>query len=53
MRGHMVSEMGGVPRIRGLRIPVATVVDMVAGGMVTAEIIEQALHFVAESMAAS
>ena len=25
--------MGGVPCLRGLRIPVATVVNMVAGGM--------------------
>lgn len=27
------NQMGGVPCIRGLRIPVATVVDMVAEGM--------------------
>ena len=26
-------QMGGVPCIRGLRIPVATIVDMVADGM--------------------
>jgi uncharacterized protein (DUF433 family) len=32
--------MGGVPVIRGLRIPVATVVGMVADGMTTAEILE-------------
>ena len=31
--------MGGLPRIRGLRIPVATVVAMVADGMSTEEII--------------
>jgi uncharacterized protein (DUF433 family) len=54
-------QMGGVPCIRGLRIPVATVVDMVAEGMVAAEIIaafpdlqpqdiEQALHYAAESV---
>jgi len=53
--------MGGLPCIRGLRIPVATVVDMVADGMVTADIIdafpdlkpediEQALHYAAESV---
>ncbi len=30
--------MGGVPTIRGLRIPVATVVSMVADGMSVAEI---------------
>jgi uncharacterized protein (DUF433 family) len=33
-------HMGGVPCIRGLRIPVATVVDMVAGGMPATEILE-------------
>jgi len=32
--------MGGVPCIRGLRIPVATVVGMVADQMTEAEIIE-------------
>jgi uncharacterized protein (DUF433 family) len=26
-------QMGGIPRIRGLRIPVATVVGMVSEGM--------------------
>lgn len=31
--------MGGVPCVRGLRIPVATVVGMVAGGMDEAEIV--------------
>jgi uncharacterized protein (DUF433 family) len=31
--------MGGVPCIRGLRIPVSTVVDMVADGMTEAEIL--------------
>jgi uncharacterized protein (DUF433 family) len=33
------ARMGGVPCIRGLRIPVATVVDMVADGMTTAQIL--------------
>ncbi len=33
-------KMGGVPCIRGLRIPVATVVGMVAEGMTTDEILE-------------
>jgi uncharacterized protein (DUF433 family) len=44
-------QMGGVPCIRGLRIPVATVVDMIADGMTNAEILgafpdfeEQDLH---------
>ncbi|HEX6313285.1 MAG TPA: DUF433 domain-containing protein [Gemmatimonadaceae bacterium] len=32
-------QMGGVPCIRGLRIPVATVVRMVADGMTVAEIL--------------
>jgi uncharacterized protein (DUF433 family) len=31
--------MGGVPCIRGLRIPVATVVGMVADGMTESEIL--------------
>lgn len=33
-------QMGGVPCIRGLRIPVATVVDMVADRMSEDEILE-------------
>jgi uncharacterized protein (DUF433 family) len=33
-------QMGGVPCVRGLRIPVATVVGMVAEGMSTQEILE-------------
>ncbi len=32
-------QMGGVPCIRGMRIPVATVVGMVADGMTTGEIL--------------
>ena len=32
-------QMGGVPCIRGLRIPVATVVGMVADGMTETEIL--------------
>ena len=32
--------MGGVPCIRGLRIPVATVVGMVADGMAEADILK-------------
>lgn len=54
-------EMGGVPCIRGLRIPVATVVGMVADGLSSDEIvgaypdlaredIEQALHYAAEAV---
>lgn len=33
------AQMGGVPCIRGLRIPVATVVDMLAAGMSSDEIL--------------
>lgn len=33
-------QMGGVPCIRGLRLPVATVVGMVADGMTRQEIVE-------------
>jgi uncharacterized protein (DUF433 family) len=54
-------QMGGVPCIRGLRIPVATVVAMVADGMAEDEIlsaysdlerddISEALHFAAEAV---
>ena len=32
-------QMGGVPCVRGLRIPVATVLRMLAGGMTEAEIL--------------
>jgi uncharacterized protein (DUF433 family) len=55
------SKMGGVPCIRGLRIPVATVVGMVASGMSEEEIlkaypdlepddIHQALYYAAEAV---
>ena len=54
-------RMGGVPIIRNLRIPVATVVDLVADGMREAEIlqaypdleapdIKEALRFAAEAV---
>jgi len=54
-------KMGGVPCIRGLRIPVATVVGMVASGMNEEEIlkaypdlepedIHQALYYAAEAV---
>jgi uncharacterized protein (DUF433 family) len=33
-------QMDGVPCIRGLRIPVATVVGMIAEGMTAAEVVE-------------
>ena len=55
------NQMGGVPCLRGLRIPVATVVAMVADGMPEAEIlaafpdleaedIAEALRFAAEAV---
>lgn len=34
------NQMGGVPCIRGLRIPVATVVGMIADGMSETEILK-------------
>ena len=34
-------QMGGVPCIRGLRIPVATIVGMIADGMQEEEILHQ------------
>ncbi len=54
-------QMGGVSCIRGLRIPVATVVDMVADGMPNDEILtaysdleaadsEEALYYAAEAV---
>lgn len=54
-------QMGGVPCIRGLRIPVATVVGMVAAGMTDKEILDdypdlepddirEALYFAAEAV---
>lgn len=53
--------MGGVPCIRGLRIPVATVVGMISEGMTEAEIlktypdlepedIREALRYAAEAV---
>lgn len=54
-------KMDGVPCVRGLRIPVATIVDMVAEGMSNDEIlasypdleledIREALHYAAEAV---
>ena len=54
-------QMGGVPCIRGLRIPVATVIEMLAEGMVSDDIlraypdleyedIPAALHFAAAAV---
>ena len=41
--------MGGMPCMRGLRIPVATIVGMVAEGMAEREI-RKALAFAAEAV---
>lgn len=54
-------QMGGVPCVRGLRIPVAAIVGMVADGMTREEIlaaypdlesadIEQALRYAADAV---
>lgn len=54
-------QMDGVPCIRGLRIPVATVVGMIAEGMTAADVVEaypdleignvqEALHYAAEAV---
>ena len=43
--------MGGVPTLRGLRIPVATVVAMVADGMTTDEILAELPDLEAEDVA--
>ena len=45
------ARMGGVPCIRDLRIPVATVVGMVADGMATAEILASLPDLEAEDVA--
>lgn len=44
------AQMGGVPCIRGLRIPVATVVGMIADGMTEAEILKAYPDLVAEDI---
>lgn len=54
-------QMDGLPCVRGLRIPIATVVGMVADGMTEREILDaypdlepedirEALHFAAEAV---
>ena len=55
------NQMGGVPCIRGLRIPVATIVGMLADGMAATEVldalpdlesddIQEALRYAAEAV---
>ena len=43
--------MGGMPTVRGLRIPVATVVAMVADGMTAAEIVDDLPNLTVEDVA--
>ena len=43
--------MGGLPCIRGMRMPVATVVGMVADGMSVAEILDDFPDLEAEDVA--
>jgi uncharacterized protein (DUF433 family) len=45
--------MGGVPCLRGLRIPVATVVNMVAGGMTAQQIVDELPPLEIEDVAAA
>lgn len=45
--------MGGVPCVRGLRFPVATVVAMVADGMTVDEILDEHSDLEAEDIAES
>lgn len=45
--------MGGVPSIRGLRVPVATVVGMIADGMTASEILDAYPYLEAEDIPAS
>ncbi len=45
--------MGGVPCLRGLRIPVATVVNMVAGGLTAQQIVEELPPLEIEDVAAA
>ena len=45
--------MGGMPCLRGLRIPVASVVAMVADGLTVAQIVDELPDLVAEDVAES
>jgi uncharacterized protein (DUF433 family) len=46
-------QMGGVPCIRGLRIPVATVVGMIADGMTPDEVVRELPPLDLEDVAAA
>ena len=45
--------MGGMPCVRGLRIPVASVVAMIADGMTVESIVDELPDLVAEDVAES
>ena len=45
--------IGGVPYLRGLRIPVSTVVNMVAGGMTAQQIVDELPPLEIEDVAAA
>ncbi len=47
------AQMGGAPCIRGLRIPVATVVAMLADGMSTTEIVAELPDLTGDDIAAA
>ncbi len=47
------NQMGGAPCIRGLRIPVATVVNMIAEGMTPGEVIAELPSLVLEDVTAA
>ncbi|MCY3608736.1 MAG: DUF433 domain-containing protein [Acidimicrobiaceae bacterium] len=46
-------QMGGLPCIRGLRIPVATVVNMIADGMTPDEVVAELPPLELEDVAAA
>jgi uncharacterized protein (DUF433 family) len=46
-------QMGGVPCVRGLRIPVATVVGMIANGMTANEVVAELPPLELEDVAAA
>ena len=46
-------EMGSVPYLRGPRIPVATVVNMIAGGLSVQEIVDELPPLEAEDVSAA
>ena len=48
-----LKQMGGVPCIRGLRIPVATVVNLVANGMTPSQVVEELPPLELEDVAAA